>query len=606
MVVIALPAAADTGVTQERRGAPSRCTVHAPHCAMPQPNLVPVNPTRSRNTQSRGMSGGASTSCSAPLMVSFMKGAWRAAPSPSRRSFAPWRSLGLTSMMGSSAHASASLTDILSRLHAALADRYTIKRELGRGGMATVYFAHDLKHQRTVAVKVLRPELAAALGPERFLREIQVTAQLQHPHILPLHDSGEAEGFLYYVMPYVEGESLRGRLTRERQLPLDEALAIAREVADALGYAHSRDVVHRDIKPENILLASGHALVADFGIARAITAAGGERLTATGLTVGTPGYMSPEQASGSSHLDGRSDQYSLASVLYEMLAGELPYTGPTAQAIIAKRLTEPLPHLRTVREVPGTVEGALTKALAKVPADRFPTVGGFMAALEQRQAATRRPPIPAVAGAALSLLVGAGGTFGLDLFGLRDRVLGREGTVAGIAGASPVTARRAVAVLGFKNISGRSDEAWLSTALSGMLTTELAAGEQLRTIPGEAGAQMKTTLSLPDADSYGKETLARIRRNLGTDDVVLGSYVPLGSGQIRLDLRLQDTEAGVTLEAGSEKGSETHIDDLVGRAGTTLRQRLGAREISSSAYAAVRGSLPSNPEAARLYAEGLA
>src|SRR3989441_1578383 len=393
--------------------------------------------------------------------------------------------------------------------------------------------------------------------------------------------------------------------SRERQLPLDEALAIAREVADALGYAHSRDVVHRDIKPENILLASGHALVADFGIARAITAAGGERLTATGLTVGTPGYMSPEQASGSSHLDGRSDPYSLARVLYEMLAGELPYTGPTAQAIIAKQLTEPLPHLRTVREVPGTVEGALTKALAKVPADRFPTVGGFMVALEQRQAATRRPPIRAVTGAALSLLVVAGVTFGLNLGGLRDRLLAREGTVAGIAGASPVTARRAVAVLGVKNLSGRSDEAWLSTALSEMLTTELAAGEQLRTIPGEDVAQMKINLSLPDADSYGKETLARIRRNLGTDDVVLGSYVPLGSGQIRLDLRLQDTEAGVTVEAVSEKGSEAHIDDLVGRAGTTLRQRLGAREISSSAYAAVRASLPSNPEAARLYAEGL-
>ena len=471
--------------------------------------------------------------------------------------------------------------------------------------MATVYFARDLKHLRPVAVKVLRPELAATLGSERFLREIQVTAQLQHPHILPLHDSGEAAGFLYYVMPYVEGESLRGRLRRERQLPLDEALAIAREVADALGYAHSRDVVHRDIKPENILLGGGHALVADFGIARAITAAGGERLTATGLTVGTPGYMSPEQASGSSHLDGRSDQYSLACVLYEMLAGELPYTGPTAQAIIAKQLTEPLPHLRTVREVPGTVEGALTKALAKVPADRFPTVGGFMVALEQRQAETRRPPIRAVAGAALSLLVVAGVTFGLNLGGLRDRLLAREGTVAGIAGASPVTARRAVAVLGFKNLSGRSDEAWLSTALSEMLTTELAAGEQLRTIPGEDVAQMKINLSLPDADSYGKETLARIRRNLGTDDVVLGSYVPLGGGQIRLDFRLQDTQAGETQATGSEKGGEAHVDDLVSRAAAALRRRLGAGELSPTISASVRASLPSNPEAARLYAEGL-
>src|SRR2546427_4698809 len=193
--------------------------------------------------------------------------------------------------------------------------------------MATVYFAHELKHQRPVAVKVLRSELAATLGPERFLREIQVTAQLQHPHILPLHDSGDAEGFLYYVMPYVEGESLRGRLTRERQLPLDDALAIAREVADALCYAHSRDVVHRDIKPENILFQSGHAVVSDFGIARAIGVAGGGSVTGTGIAVGTPGYMSPEQTRGIAQLDGRSDLYSLGCVLYEMLAGEPPFTG---------------------------------------------------------------------------------------------------------------------------------------------------------------------------------------------------------------------------------------------------------------------------------------
>src|SRR5438876_6741 len=234
-----------------------------------------------------------------------------------------------------------------------------VERELGHGGNAVVYLARDLRHPRQVAIKVLSPELAQSVQTERFLREIEIAAGLTHPNILPLYDSGEADGFLYYVMPYVEGASLRIRLIRERQLSLDEALQLAGEVADALSYAHSHDVIHRDIKPENILLSSGHALVADFGIARAITAAGGDRLTQTGLIVGTPGYMSPEQASGSSHLDGRSDQYSLACVLYEMLAGELPYTGPTAQAIIAKQLTEPLPHLRTVREVPGTLEGAL-------------------------------------------------------------------------------------------------------------------------------------------------------------------------------------------------------------------------------------------------------
>src|SRR5213593_1063380 len=255
--------------------------------------------------------------------------------------------------------------------------------------MATAYLAQDRKHHRPVAIKVLKPELAAALGPERFLREIAIAARLNHLHILPLHDSGEAEGFLYYVMPYVEGESLRGRLTRERHLPLNEALAIAREVADALSYAHSHDVIHRDIKPENILLSSGHALVADFGIARAITTAGGDKLTSTGINVGTPDYMSPEQAAGSGHLDGRSDIYSLGCVVYEMLAGEAPYTGPSAQAIIAKRLSEPVPHVRTLREVPEAVEEAVTKALARAPADRFGSATQFAEALTSGATAAR-------------------------------------------------------------------------------------------------------------------------------------------------------------------------------------------------------------------------
>jgi serine/threonine protein kinase len=219
-------------------------------------------------------------------------------------------------------------------LRRALADRYRIENELGAGGMATVYLAQDLKHQRKVAIKVLRQELAASLGTERFLKEIETTASLRHPHILPLYDSGEAGGLLYYVMPLVEGESLRDRLTRERQLPIDQALGIAREIADALGYAHRRGIIHRDIKPENILLEGGHAVVADFGIARAVSvAAGTERLTQTGLSIGTPLYMSPEQAAGSSELDGRSDIYGLACVVYEMLCGEPPFTGVSAAAI---------------------------------------------------------------------------------------------------------------------------------------------------------------------------------------------------------------------------------------------------------------------------------
>ncbi len=224
-------------------------------------------------------------------------------------------------------------------LRTTLADRYRIEGELGSGGMATVYLAEDLKHHRQVALKVLRPELAAALGPERFLREIEISANLNHPHILPLFDSGEAGGFLYYVMPYVEGESLQDRLNREKQLPVDDALQITREVADALGFAHRHNVVHRDIKPANILLEEGHAVVSDFGIARAITKAGGERLTDSGVAVGTPAYMSPEQASGSTEIDGRSDVYSLGCVVFEMLCGEPPFTGPTPQAVVARQIS---------------------------------------------------------------------------------------------------------------------------------------------------------------------------------------------------------------------------------------------------------------------------
>src|SRR5437762_4805989 len=266
------------------------------------------------------------------------------------------------------------MADQLARLQAALADRYTIERELGRGGMATVYLAQDLKHHRKVAIKVLKPELAAALGPERFLQEIEIAAGLTHPHILPLYDSGEATGLLYYVMPYVEGETLRNRLDRAGQLPLAEAVQITREVADALTYAHGHDVVHRDVKPENILLEAGHAVVSDFGIARAITAAAGGNLTETGIALGTPGYMSPEQAMGSERVDGRSDLYSLACVLYEMLAGEPPFTGPSAESIVRQHLAAAPPRVSAMRAaVPPAIEQAIVRALAKTPADRFAT-----------------------------------------------------------------------------------------------------------------------------------------------------------------------------------------------------------------------------------------
>ena len=265
----------------------------------------------------------------------------------------------------------------------ALAERYRIQRQLGAGGMATVYLATDLKHDREVALKVLRPELGAVLGVERFLAEIKITARLDHPHILTLIDSGAESGFLYYVLPFVRGESLRDKLNREHQLGVDEALAITRQIASALDYAHRHGVVHRDIKPENILLQEGEAMLADFGIALAVSEAGGNRLTETGLSLGTPQYMSPEQATGDRQLDARSDVYSLAAVLYEMLAGEPPVTGPTAQAMIAKLMTERPVHLRVVRSaVPEAIDAAVAKALDKTPADRFPSAGEFVRALD--------------------------------------------------------------------------------------------------------------------------------------------------------------------------------------------------------------------------------
>ena len=276
------------------------------------------------------------------------------------------------------------MSDAVARLNSALEGRYAIEREIGEGAMAVVYLADDLKHERNVAIKVLKPELAAAVGAERFLAEIKVTANLQHPNILPLYDSGEADKFLYYVMPYIEGATLRDKLDREKQLAVEETVEIAKSVAGALSFAHARNVIHRDIKPENILLQSGQALIADFGIALALKAVGGDRLTATGLSVGTPTYMSPEQAGGDTQLDGRSDLYSLACVLYEMLVGEPPFTGPTAQAVVARHMIDPVPPANTVRpDIPSGVVRALGKALGKTPSDRFASAAAFAEALTE-------------------------------------------------------------------------------------------------------------------------------------------------------------------------------------------------------------------------------
>jgi len=266
----------------------------------------------------------------------------------------------------------------LDALRAALSDRYTIERELGSGRMAVVYLGTDLRHNRQVAIKVLRPDVAASLGARRFLREIEFAARLTHPHIVPLHDSGKAAGYLYYVMPCIEGETLRERLDRERMLPVEEACRIAAEVGDALDYAHRQGVVHRDIKPENILLSDGHAVVADFGLARALEESGGEKLTQTGIVIGAPVYGSPEQCGADGPVDGRADQYSLATVVYEMLTGDPPFTGASTRAILARKTTEAPTSPRLLREsIPPRVEAAVLKALAKLPADRYRTAGEF-------------------------------------------------------------------------------------------------------------------------------------------------------------------------------------------------------------------------------------
>ncbi len=273
-----------------------------------------------------------------------------------------------------------------SSLSNALADRYRIERELGAGGMATVYLAQDLKHGRQVAVKVLRAELAAALGQDRFLREITTTANLRHPNILPLFDSGEADGLLYYVMPFIDGESLRDRLTRDGQLPMRDALRIADEVADALSYAHSRGVIHRDIKPENILLENDHAIVADFGIAHALSTLGDEKLTMVGMTLGTPHYMSPEQGSGDV-VDARSDLYALGCVMYEMIAGKPPFTAANPMAVMVRHAIEPVPSLRKERsDVAAALVEAIERALAKSPDERHSTVQEWRHALKRANA----------------------------------------------------------------------------------------------------------------------------------------------------------------------------------------------------------------------------
>ena len=411
------------------------------------------------------------------------------------------------------------------RIAFALRGRYDIERELGRGGMATVWLARDRKHDRTVAVKVLHRELAAALGSERFLREVQITARLSHPHVLPLLDSGGQDDTLYYVMPYIDGESLRDRMDREGQLPVDECLTIAREVADALHYAHSQGVVHRDVKPENILLHGGHAVVADFGIARALEQGHGDQLTATGTSIGTPIYMSPEQAHGERDLDGRSDQYSLACVLYEMLVGEPPFTGPTPMAVTARKLTEPAPPLRSRRAgVTAHSESVITRALSRSAADRYGTMADFRRELDVSRtsgetpaaSATQRPwMMPLAVGAAMLVALA-----GWQLW---------PGANSGTSSES----LSSVAVLPFANLSSDTAQAYFAEGLTDEIVTSLSSVQGVRV----ASRTSTSYLVAQGAD------LATVAERLGVEAVVEGSVRASGDS-LRIAARLVGAKDG--------------------------------------------------------------
>ena len=486
------------------------------------------------------------------------------------------------------------MPDLLQRLQDALSGRYRIERTLGGGGMATVFLAEDLKHHRRVAIKVLSPEVAAAIGPKRFLREIETVAKLTHPHILPLHDSGAADGLLFYVMPYVEGESLRDRLTREKQLPLDDALRIAREVSDALGYAHAHGLVHRDIKPENVLLESGHAVVADFGIARTVTATGEEKLTTTGVAVGTPTYMSPEQAAGSGDVDGRSDLYSLGCVLYEMLAGQPPFMGPTAVSLAYQHLNltpRPVTELRPA--VPAVVAAALQRALAKTPADRFNPVALFGEALGSYGTGT----VPAAAPTAATATPKP--RRGLLLLGLAAIVVMisavlvmRAHRTAPPAPAKPVHGRGEVAVLPLQNLSAGGPRAYFADGLHEELLTQLAKVAALKVISRTSVMGYEGT----------RKPLKEIAAELGVGSIVEGSVQVEGE---RLRVNVQLIDAATDEHLWAERYDRTLDDAFAIQSDVAQRivEAVGAT-LGSGERQAITEVPTANPEAYLLYLQG--
>ena len=459
----------------------------------------------------------------------------------------------------------------LVELTAILADRYRIERELGSGGMATVFLAHDVKHDRKVAVKILKPELGAVLGPERFLSEIRVTANLQHPNLLPLFDSGATGGSLYYVMPYVEGETLRARLDREKQLPVDDAIRIATLIAGALDYAHAHGVIHRDLKPENILLQAGQPIVADFGIALAVAEAGGGRITETGLSLGTPHYMSPEQATSDRVIDARSDQYALGAVTYEMLTGEPPHTGATSQAVIARLMTEKPRSIRSTRgTVPIAVDRAIARALAKTAADRFSSCGGFAKAL----ASTPRSRAPIWLGVGV---VAAG-------------VIAATSRSQRGAPVAPASQARSIAVLPLTTVGGDSTQEYFADGMADELANALGKLPGLKVAARTSSYAFKGRRDLDVKD---------VARKLGVDVVLQGSVRRAGD-RMRVSVQLTDAKAGVELWSNTydrETKDAFAVQDSI----TQAMVRQLALSLGAGSLAATRAGRTTNPEAHDLY-----
>jgi len=503
------------------------------------------------------------------------------------------------------------VADQLERLREALAGHYDVERLLGQGGMAFVYLARDSKHERMVAIKVLKPELSATIGADRFLREIRVAAQLQHPNILGLYDSGVADGLLYYVMPFIEGESVRDRLIREHQLPIEDALRIVRESAEALQYAHERKIIHRDIKPENILLQGGHALVADFGIAKAVEAASGTKLTETGMAVGTPHYMSPEQSLGGD-MDGRSDEYSLGCVLYELLVGQPPFDGPNAMAVLARHSLEQVPSMQVVRNsIPDAVEDATFRALEKTPADRYPSMKDFAEALGEaeaeasllrtsaRRANTPRTPqqVPISTRRTTAKIMRPGGRTGttpVQEFEATEEPAPRRkwligGVVAvllalaSIAGwkfmsarggkaAAPVAAgddARRIAVLYFQTAGNGDSLRFLADGLTEGLIAQLGQVSELEVISSNGVAPFR-------GGNVPRDSIARLLK-VGT---LVEGNVEQEKDRVRVTVRLVDAASGAEFQRASfEQPASQYLtlgDSLAQKAAVFLRERLGA------------------------------